>query len=108
MNVFIVRTTYATGPDFYQVHATNPEDPTHLPDSAVHRQIYERELFGYEPPQVEPCPELPSPEMLGELVEFSPQPQVSVVIDVAAILKRLESRHDTTAFIGAVLAAARS
>ena len=107
MNVYIVHTTYANGPDSYQVHATNPEDLANLPANAVSRRIYKRALIGYKPPQVEPCPELAT-ELLGEVVEFTPQPQVSVVIDVAAILKRLESRHDTAEFIGAVLAAARS
>ena len=108
MNVYIVHTTYANGPDSYQVHATNPEDLANLPDNAVYRRIYERELIGYDPPQVEPCPELPPPELLGEVVEFTPQPQVSVVIDVAAILSRCATRDGAAEFIGAVLAAARS
>ena len=70
------------------------------------QQMFERPLIGYEAPAVEPCPELPTPA-LGELVEFVPQPQVSVVIDVAAILSQCKTREATADLISDVVAAAR-
>jgi len=57
MNVFIVHTQYADGPDSYQVHATNPGDLANLPGRQVYRRIYERELFGHtDPAQAEQPP----------------------------------------------------
>ena len=106
MNIYIVRIPDSEGgPDHLHAYATKSAAVRTYGPSA---NLGSHWLHDYQPPQVEPCPELAT-ELLGELVEFTPQPQVSVVIDVAAILSQCKSRSVVASeFIAAVLVAARS
>jgi len=107
MNIYIVRIPDSEGgPDHLHAYAKKEQARRIFGDSP---DIGEHWLHGSGGRTlVEPCPELAT-ELLGELVEFTPQPQVSVVIDVAAILSQCKSRSVVASeFIAAVLVAARS
>jgi len=95
MNVYIVRTQISTGPVVYHVYAARQA-------ISSDQQMFERPLIGYEAPQS------PPPETLDEHVaELHPPAQVSVVIDVAAILSQCRTRDGAAELIAAVLAEAR-
>ena len=100
MYVFVVRTPDGSRPDIFSVYTRCPAN------LSTGQKVYERQLIGYEP-QVEPCPEITA-EPLDELLELSPQPQVSVVIDVGGIEVSGATRDKAIEFVVAVLAAARS
>jgi len=107
MYVYIVRIPDSEGgPDHLHAYATKEQARRIFGDSP---DIGEHWLHGSGGRTlVEPCPELPPPELLGELVEFSPQQQVSVVIDVGGIEVSGATRDKAIEFVVAVLAAARS